>query len=177
VCGAAWVTEVPSLISWRSTTSSAGPVTRGRPICFLPGSIVPAAWRRRGRDPLGLPLGAQLELGPKPALLTAVFDVSVADDDDPVTLEEREVIKRLQADDDGARIIAAYGTFLAKTQARVVPISLLARQAAVADPEAASVWEQMNAERLTGMTHFTDDLHHRRLLRKGMSARKARDIL
>jgi hypothetical protein len=44
---------------------------------------------------------------------------------------------------------------------------LLARQAAAANPQAAEVWDQMNAERLTGMTHFAADLHCERLLRKG----------
>jgi hypothetical protein len=53
----------------------------------------------------------------------------------------------------------------------------LARQAAAADPQAAEVWDQMNAERLTGMTHFAADLHRKCLLRAGMSARTARDIL
>lgn len=117
------------------------------------------------------------KFGPKPALLKAVFDVSVVGDDDPITLEDRDVIKQLQADDDGAHIIATYAAFYAKTQARTAPVLLLARQAAAADPQAAEVWEQMNAERLTGMTHFAADLHRKRLLRKGVSARKARDIL
>jgi AcrR family transcriptional regulator len=115
--------------------------------------------------------------GPKPALLKAVFDVSVAGDDDPVTLEDRDLIKQLQADHDGAHIIATYAAFYARTQARTAPILLLARQAAAADPQAAEVWDQMNAERLTGMTHFAADLHRKRLLRKGVPARKARDIL
>jgi AcrR family transcriptional regulator len=116
-------------------------------------------------------------LGPKPALLKAVFDVSVVGDDNPITLEDRDVIKQLQADDDGPHIIATYAAFYAKTQARTAPISSLARQAAAADPQAAEVWDQMNAERLTGMTHFAADLHRKRLLRKGLSPHKARDIL
>lgn len=116
-------------------------------------------------------------LGPKPALLKAVFDVSVAGDDDPIALEDRDVIMQLKADDDGAHIIATYAAFYAKTQARTAPILVLARQAAAADPQAAEVWDQMNAERLTGMTHFATDLYRKRLLRKGLSAPRARDIL
>lgn len=115
--------------------------------------------------------------GPKPALLKAVFDVSVVGDDDPISLEDRDVIKQLQADHDGAHIIATYAAFYASTQARTAPILLLARQAAAADAQAAEVWDQMNAERLTGMTHFAADLHRKHLLRKGVSARKVRDIL
>jgi AcrR family transcriptional regulator len=115
--------------------------------------------------------------GPKPALLKAVFDVSVAGDDDPVTLEGREIIQQLQADPDGEHILATYTAFLTAAQARTAPIALLARQAAAADPQAAEVWDQMNAERLTGMTHFAADLHRKHLLRADVSADKARDIL
>jgi hypothetical protein len=82
------------------------------------------------------------KFGPKPALLKAVFDVSVAGDDDPITLEDRDVIKQIQADDNGAHIIATYAAFYAKTQARTAPVLLLARQAAAADPQAAEVWNR-----------------------------------
>jgi hypothetical protein len=60
---------------------------------------------------------------------------------------------------------------------RVAPISLLARHAAAAEPDAAEVWQQMNAERLCGMSHFAEQLRAKRLLRKGISVHKARDIL
>jgi AcrR family transcriptional regulator len=116
-------------------------------------------------------------VGPKPALLKAVFDVSVTGDNDAVALEEREVIKRLQADDDGPRIIRKYAAFAANAQSRVAPISLLAKHAAAAEPDAAQVWQQMNAERLLGMSHFAEQLRAKRLLRKGLSVHKARDIL
>ena len=64
---------------------------------------------------------------------------------------------------------------------RTIPAGRLAgrradAEAAAADPQAAEVWDQMNAERLTGMAHFAADLHRKHLLRKGVSARKARDI-
>jgi hypothetical protein len=35
----------------------------------------------------------------------------------------------------------------------------------------------MNAERLAGMSHFAEQLRAKRLLRKGISVHKARDIL
>jgi hypothetical protein len=35
----------------------------------------------------------------------------------------------------------------------------------------------MNAERLVGMSHFAEQLRAKRLLRKGISVHKARDIL
>ncbi len=137
------------------------------------GTSIPAVARAAGVSPELIYKG----FGPKPALLKAVFDVSIVGDDNPVTLEDRNIIQQLQADEDGAHIIATYAAFYATTQARTAPISLLARQAAAADPQAAEVWDQMNAERLSGMTHFAADLHRKRLLRKGVSARRARDIL
>ena len=44
--------------------------------------------------------------------------------------------------------------YTAETRERAAPISLLVRQAVAADPDAADIWEQMNAEQLTGMTHL-----------------------
>jgi hypothetical protein len=86
-------------------------------------------------------------------------------------------MQALVTDEDGAHMIATYAAFYATAQARAAPILLLARQAAAVDAQAAEIWTQMNAERLTGMSLFAADLHRKGLLRKGVSTRRARDIL
>jgi hypothetical protein len=60
---------------------------------------------------------------------------------------------------------------------RHVPIQLLARAAATADPEAAGVWDQLRAERLAGLTLFARALHQDGHLRPGVSVDEARDLL
>jgi AcrR family transcriptional regulator len=94
----------------------------------------------------------------KATLLKAVFDVSVAGDDEPVPMAERDVIGTIQAEPDAARKLAMYFAHLAEVAHRVTPVQLLARDAAGADRAAADVWAQMRAETLTAMTYFATDL-------------------
>ena len=113
----------------------------------------------------------------KATLLKAVFDVSVAGDDDPAPMAERDVIRAIQAEPDAARKITLYGRHLAEGVARSAPVQLLARDAAGADRAAADVWAQMRRETLTAMTHFAGDLVATGQVRAGLSADEVRDIL
>ena len=94
----------------------------------------------------------------KATLLKAVFDVSVAGDDEPVPMAERDVIGAIRAAPDAARKLAMYFAHVAELAHRVMPVQLLARDAAGADRAAADVWAQMRAETLTAMTYFATDL-------------------
>ena len=115
--------------------------------------------------------------GNKPGLVKAVFDVSVVGDDEPVPMLRRDVVRRIQAEPDPRRKLAMYGEHLSESAPRSVPVQLLVRAAAASDPGAAGVWDQMLAERLTGMTHFAQNLHEGGHLRAGVSFEDARDIL
>jgi AcrR family transcriptional regulator len=115
--------------------------------------------------------------GNKAGLLKAVFDVSIVGDDEPVPLEAREMVARIQAEPDGAKKLAIYGRAYAVRAERSVPVQLLVRDAAASDAGAAGVLEQLKAERLTGMTAFADHLHQSKVLRKGLTASDARDVL
>ena len=113
--------------------------------------------------------------GNKPALLKAVFDVAIAGDDEPVPVLQREALGRVRAEPDPYRKLSLYGEFVAEVTPRHVPIQLLARAAATADPEAAGVWDQLRAERLAGLTLFARDRDGH--LRPGVSVDEARDLL
>ena len=113
----------------------------------------------------------------KATLLKAVFDVSVAGDDDPTPMAERDVIGAIRAEPDAARKIMLYMRHLARSAHRYAPLQLLARDAARADHTAAEVWAQMRQETLTAMTYFADDLIATRQVRDGLSADEVRDIL
>lgn len=115
--------------------------------------------------------------GNKPGLLKALFDVAVVGDDDPVPLLEREFVQRNMAEPDPRRKLEQYGAHLATTVPRTAPVQLLARAAALTDPAAAEVWEQMQAERLTGMTAFATHLHGAGHLRAEVTLEEARDVL
>jgi len=115
--------------------------------------------------------------GNKAGLLKAVFDVAVVGDHEPVPLLERDFVKANQAEPDPRKKLRNYGEEYAARAARTVPVQLLARSAAASDAAAAAVWEQMMAERLTGMTHFARHLHEGRHLRPDVTMEEARDVL
>src|SRR5947208_2147574 len=79
----------------------------------------------------------------KATLLKAVFDVTVAGDDEDVPIAGRDFIAAIQAEPAAARKIGMYFEHLATTAPVVFPVQLLARDAAAADPAAAEVWAQM----------------------------------
>ena len=113
----------------------------------------------------------------KATLLKAVFDSSVAGDDEPTPMTERDVIGAIQAEPDAVRKITMYVQHLAEGAHRHAPLQLLARDAASADRTAADVWAQMRRETLTAMTYFSQDLVATGQVRKALPAADVRDIL
>lgn len=115
--------------------------------------------------------------GNKPGVLKAIFDVAIAGDDEPIPLQEREMVARIHAEPDGRKKLAIYGDAYAVRASRAVPVQLVARDAAAADSGAADVWRQLDAERFTGMTMFATHLHDAKVLRNGVTLDEARDVL
>ncbi len=115
--------------------------------------------------------------GNKPGLVKAVFDVAVVGDDEPVPLLEREFVRRNMAEPDPRRKLLDYGRHLAEVAPATGPLLLVVRAAAATDNAAAQVWEQLQTERLTGMSVFARHLHEGGHLRSGVSVDEARDVL
>ena len=113
----------------------------------------------------------------KAGLLKAMFDVAIVGDDEPVPLQQREMVARIQAEPDGRKKLEIYGAAYAERAQRAVPVQLLVRDAAASDAGARAVLDQLNQERLTGMTAFSDHLHESKVLRRGVRAADALDIL
>jgi AcrR family transcriptional regulator len=113
--------------------------------------------------------------GNKAGVLKALFDVSVAGDDEPTEMAGRDVIRAIVEEPDPARKIGRYGAHLAATMPRSAPVQLLARDAAAADAAAAAVWAQTRRESLAAMTQFAANLEATgRLL---VPVDEARDVL
>jgi AcrR family transcriptional regulator len=113
----------------------------------------------------------------KAGLLKAIFDVAIVGDDEPIPLQERDMVARIQAESDGRKKLQIYGAAYTERAERAVPIQLLVRDAAASDPGARAVLDQLNEERLAGMTAFSAHLHESKVLRKGVRAADARDVL
>lgn len=113
----------------------------------------------------------------KAGLLKAVFDVAIAGDDEPVPIPQRDNAARIRAEPDGRKKISLYTRGYTERAERSVPIQLLVRDAAASDTGARAVLDQLNRERLTGMTALSRHLHESKVLRKDVRASDARDVL
>ncbi|OBG65272.1 TetR family transcriptional regulator [Mycobacterium sp. E735] len=111
----------------------------------------------------------------KAGVLKALFDVSVAGDDEPIPMVERDVIQEVADATEAVDKLELYAKHLVASMPRSAPVQLLARDGAAVSPDAAAVWKQIRDETLTGMTMFASDLARTGQLR--VNARQARDIL
>jgi AcrR family transcriptional regulator len=115
--------------------------------------------------------------GNKVGLAKAVFDVAIAGDDEPVPMVERSSLRKVREEPDPRRKMTLYGEHLTSVAPRHVPFQLVILDAAANDPEAAKVWDQLQAERLRGMAMFANSLANEGHLRDGVTATEARDVL
>lgn len=115
--------------------------------------------------------------GGKPAILSAVFDVAVAGDDEPVPVPERPFVLAISdAGDprDKARIFARH---LRETGARIAPVLTVIESAATTDPEIAGLWLELQDQLLRGMTMAANGFRQQGALRPGLNVARAADIL
>jgi len=115
--------------------------------------------------------------GDKPAILSAVFDVAAAGDDEPVPVPERPFVQAISdaADPrDKARIFARH---LRETGTRIAGVLAVIESAASTDPEIAGLWRELQDQLLRGMTMAANGFHQQGALRPGLSVARAADIL
>ena len=113
--------------------------------------------------------------GNKIALVRAIRDQALAGAG-PVHAERRS--DRLQTSEDDPRtIIRGWGVLTMEVAPRVAPVLLLVREAAASDPELARLQAEMDAARLTRMTHNARTLLKGRHLRSGITLEAAADVL
>jgi AcrR family transcriptional regulator len=94
-----------------------------------------------------------------------------------VPVEQRPAIQAVIAETDPYRQLALYAATQPGIHARAGPLLRVLVGAAAADAELAQVWTQLEDERLTGMGRFAQLLADRGVLRPGLSAEEARDLL
>jgi AcrR family transcriptional regulator len=115
--------------------------------------------------------------GNKPGLIKAVFDYSIAGDDDPTPIIRRERAEKIRREPDPVQKLTLYADGLAGTLERAGRLHLVVRSAAGSEPDIAPVWEQIQQERLVGMTHLARILADGGHLAPGVTADEARDVL
>jgi TetR/AcrR family transcriptional regulator of autoinduction and epiphytic fitness len=115
--------------------------------------------------------------GSKNALLSALVDVTIAGDDSPVALADRQFVADIRALTDARAKLARYAQHLAGTHARQAQVMVALAGAATADPEAAAIWRKNLDERRQGMTMFATELASTGQLRTDHTVETATDVL
>lgn len=113
----------------------------------------------------------------KRSLLSALIDVSIAGDDAPIPILERDWVRQMRAETDPRRrlrVLARNGRLILERTAAIYEVL---RGAAAADPEMASLWELNKAQRHAGQRALLRILTERAPLREGLPAKTATDIL
>jgi TetR/AcrR family transcriptional regulator of autoinduction and epiphytic fitness len=115
--------------------------------------------------------------GSKQALLSALVDVTVAGDDEPVALPDRQFVAEIRALSDARTKLDRYARHLVDIHARQAQVMLALATAATADAEAAAIWRKNLDDRRTGMTMFAADLASTGQLRPEHTVDTAADVL
>ncbi|WNV87339.1 TetR/AcrR family transcriptional regulator [Umezawaea sp. Da 62-37] len=111
--------------------------------------------------------------GGKRGLVKALWDVTLAGDDEPVPMSRRPALREVLSTQDPNGKLRLYATFARDVQARLAPLfSLLG----AAGPEVAEVLAEAERERLTGVTAFLAHLADTGLLRPGVDPVRQADV-
>ena len=115
--------------------------------------------------------------GNKASILSALWDIAVAGDDEPVPMADRAQVRAAEADPDPRRTLAVFAHQVTTANARTAPLLLIIDQAAGTNPEIAALAEKTRTELHTGVTRLARNLHRKGALQKGLTISKAADIL
>jgi AcrR family transcriptional regulator len=115
--------------------------------------------------------------GTKAALAKAVFDVTVAGDDEPVPVADRPAMQAVRDEPDLRRKIEMFVGGLAQRQARSAKVQILIRDGRHVDDSLAPVWAKLEDEALVGMTMLAGHFAASGQLGAGVDVDEVRDVL
>lgn len=110
--------------------------------------------------------------GGKPGLVKALWDVTLAGDDEPLAMAQRPALREVWSTRDPHTKVRLYAAFVRGVHERLGTLSALLVQAG---PGVAQVLADSEAERLTGVTAFVAHLAEQDALRPGTDTVRAAD--
>jgi len=117
-------------------------------------------------------------VGGKPKLVKAVYDVTLAGDDEPVPMAGRPEYLALMAETDPARFAGRYIDIAIALQNRLGPLlAILTAQAAAGDRDLQEFVRTIDNERATGTTMLVRAFAERFGLRPGLTVARAVDLV
>lgn len=114
--------------------------------------------------------------GTKRALLSEIFDVAIAGDEEPIATLDRPHVQELMADPDPVAQLRGQARFTRSVLERLAPALEVVRGAATADPDLAELWETSVKQRATVQERFISALAAKTSLRQGLDQAAAADI-
>lgn len=115
--------------------------------------------------------------GSKRQLLSELVDVTVAGDDEALSLPERSFVDEIRALADPRAKLERYARHLTETHARQAAVMIALAGAATADPDAAAIWQKNLDDRRRGMVMFATELAQTGRLRADHDVDSAADVL
>jgi AcrR family transcriptional regulator len=115
--------------------------------------------------------------GTKQALLSELVDVTVAGDDEPVALPDRQFARDIDAVPDARDKLERFAAHLVRVHERQATVMMALAGAATADPDAAAIWRKNLDERRQGMRMFAAALAATGRLRPDHTVETAADVL
>src|SRR5262245_39590566 len=113
----------------------------------------------------------------KLGILKAVLDVSIAGDDQSLSLPERPQVTALSAEPDPRKLLAGLASLTAAINARSGDVYRILSSASTSDPEAAALFADYQQQRAAGQGQIARTLARARALRPGLRERDAADII
>jgi AcrR family transcriptional regulator len=96
--------------------------------------------------------------GRKPELARMLIETAISGADQAIPAERRDYVQAIQAAPDASTKIAIYAAAVTAIAARLEPVLAIIQQAAPAEPELASLWNQIAERRAANMRRFVADL-------------------
>ncbi len=114
--------------------------------------------------------------GSKLGLLKETVDTSLVGDDAPVSFGERPDVRAALGSDDPEALIEAFATICNDVKDRAASIYGVVATAAVVDPEAAGLLEQLRHQAHTGRSRIVAALHRMGALDPALTRAEAEDL-
>lgn len=115
--------------------------------------------------------------GGKAALAKAVFDVTLAGDDEPVAVADRPAMQAVREEPDARRAISLFVDGLVQRLERSARVTIMVRDGRHVDEALGPVWAAVQQEGLTGMELFAQHLAGTGQVRSDRSSSEVRDLL
>lgn len=113
----------------------------------------------------------------KHGILKALFDVSIAGDDEQVPVGDRPQVRTLLDDPDPRAVLAGFAAITVQINERVGPLYLILVSAAGTDPDAAAQLDELTQQRQQGQRALARSLSRAGALQPGLKERDAADLV